>query len=149
MLKQVKIVREDKNGETAQVPTYATPGSAGADVRAFCPGVRIVVKPDQVAMVPTGLKLGIPEFTGLYILPRSGMGKKKFTIPNAPGLLDSDYTDELMVLIHNETNEDLVINNGDRIAQIVLIDTYQMQFEEVDALAKTERKGGFGSTGVA
>ena len=149
MLKQVKIVREDKNGETAQVPTYATPGSAGADVRAFCPGVRIVVKPDQVAMVPTGLKLGIPEFTGLYILPRSGMGKKKFTIPNAPGLLDSDYTDELMVLIHNETNEDLVINNGDRIAQIVLIDTYQMQFEEVDRLEETERKGGFGSTGVA
>lgn len=149
MLKQVKIVREDKNGETAQVPTYATPGSAGADVRAFCPGVRIVVKPDQVAMVPTGLKLGIPEFTGLYILPRSGMGKKKFTIPNAPGLLDSDYTDQLMVLIHNETDEDLVINNGDRIAQLVLIDTYQMQFVEVDDLAKTKRKGGFGSTGVA
>lgn len=149
MLKQVKIVRETKNEETAELPSYATPGSAGADVRAFCPGVRIVVKPDQVAMVPTGLRLGIPEFTGLYILPRSGMGRKKFTIPNAPGLLDSDYTDELMVLIHNETNEDLVINNGDRIAQIVLIDTYQMQFEEVDDLAETERKGGFGSTGVA
>lgn len=149
MLKQVKIVREDKNGETAQVPTYATAGSAGADVRAFCPGVRIVVKPDQVAMVPTGLRLSIPEFTGLYILPRSGMGKKKFTIPNAPGLLDSDYTDQLMVLIHNETDEDLVINNGDRIAQLVLIDTYQMQFVEVDRLEETERKGGFGSTGVA
>ncbi len=133
---------------TAREPVYATPLSAGADVHAFCPGVRIVVKPGEIAMVPTGLQVAIDGACGLFVLPRSGLSSKKIKVANAPGLVDADYRNEVKVLIHNESNEDFVINHEDRIAQLVLMPVFRMQFARVGTLEETDRKGGFGHTGV-
>lgn len=150
---RVQIVQETREvmGEaiTARLPVYATGGAAGADVHAFCPGVRHIIKPDEVGMIPTGLKLKIPESMGLFILPRSGTSRKKIKVANSPGLLDSDFRGELMILLHNETSEDFIINHDDRIAQLVIGPVNHAQFEVMDSLDETARgEGGFGSTGV-
>lgn len=135
---------------SARVPVHATQGAAGADVHAFCPGEKIVVAPDEVAMVPTGLKMKLPEGTGLFVLPRGSQGRKKIKIANAPGLLDLDYTGELFILIHNESQEDYVISHEDRIAQVVLVDYYKLFWEPVEALPETARgEGCLGHTGIA
>lgn len=152
-MSEVRVILDERivNGtvHTAKYPYYATPLSAGADVHAFCPGTRIIVKPGQIVPVPTGLRMALPKGTGLFVLPRSGLSMKGIKVANAPGLVDADYRDEIKVLIENRSEEDFVITNGDRIAQLVLKQVEVMDFVRVSTLELTERTGGFGSTGVA
>lgn len=153
MKAQIKTILETRTvsgiEHKAIFPQHAKPGDSGADVYAFCPGVRIIIQPDQVVLVPTGVRMRIPDGTGLLILPRSSMGVKKLKVANSPGLLDSQYIGELKVALHNETNEDIYIAHGERVGQVVLVDVYELEAIEVDDLEATERgEGGFGHTGV-
>lgn len=126
-------------------PTQATKGSAGWDV--YSPE-NYVIHPSGSILVRTGISLGIPEGYYLSLVPRSSMGKRGIIIPNAPGTIDSDYTGELCVMLHNLTIFPVSINEGDRIAQIILHKYHPLEFERVEAIVETERgSGGFGSTG--
>ena len=134
---------------TAFLPRHAHEGDAGADIRAFLPDGPIGIEPGEVRAVPTGLSMRIPMGTGLLILPRSSFGARKLKVANSPGLIDHQYTGEVMVLLHNESEEPIVIEHGERIGQGVLVDVYQQQFERVDSLPETLRgNGGLGSTGA-
>jgi dUTP pyrophosphatase len=143
---QVKIV---KMAPDVQLPMYATEGSAGADVRVYAPNGSLFVGDGEICKIPTGLKFEIPRGKALLILPRSGLSNTFVRIANAPGLLDEDFRGELFVSLHNQRDDPLVLVNGERIAQLVLIDYYHMEFTEVESFDTiTERgEGGFGSTG--
>jgi dUTP pyrophosphatase len=134
---------------TPNEPVYATPGSGAADVHAFCPESAISVYPGEVVAVPTGLKFEIPVGTGLHILPRSGLGKRKIMIANSPGLLDSDYQGELFILVYNTSEDLFTVHDGDRIAQLELVKLERMAFVTVDSFdtVTVRGEGGFGSTG--
>lgn len=131
------------------LPVYKTTGAAGADLTALL-SEPIVIKPFKRAMVPTGLTLAIPEGYEVQIRPRSGLAAKNgVTVLNTPGTIDSDYRGEIKVILINLGDEDFTVNNGDRIAQMVVQKVEQASFEIVDNLDETERgSGGFGSTGV-
>lgn len=137
--------------DVALLPKQATSGSAGADVCAYCPDGPITVRQNEIVPIPTGLKIKIPKNYGLFILPRSGRSKKHERIANSPGLLDSDYRGELMILLHNMSPDPIMFYHGDRVAQIVLMHTPEMEFVNTSYLSKdddNERgEGGFGSTG--
>jgi len=135
--------------EGVNLPVYKTPGSAGADVCAYITEP-VTLKKGERSIVPTGLFFEIPEGYEIQVRPRSGLAAKNgVTVLNTPGTIDSDYRGELKVILINLGNEDFVINNGDRIAQIILAPVVQAAFEVVDAISETERgQGGFGSTGV-
>ena len=139
----VKIFRESPN---IAIPEYATPGSAGIDL---CSTMYCMIKPGEQALIPTGIKLAIPEGYEAQIRPRSGLAlNKKITIPNSPGTIDSDYRGEILVLLKNEGEDPFTLRFGDRIAQMVFVPVVQAKFEEVKALDETKRgSGGFGSTG--
>lgn len=139
-------IRSEKG---AQLPSYQTPGSAGADIRAFI-SEDIVVKKGARVLVPTGLYFEIPAGYEVQIRPRSGLAAKNgITIPNSPGTIDSDYRGEIKIILMNLGDEDFVIKNGDRIAQMVVAPVVQAVFEMADELSVTERgDGGFGHTGV-
>lgn len=137
----VKIVPES----TEFIPAFQTSGSAGADLRS---AVDIVLKPGKVELVPAGFRCKIPEGYHAKILSRSSMGKKGIIIPNQPGLIDSDYIDDIKVLLLNLSQEDYQIKRGDRIAQWVIEKNVDYSWQQVDALEATDRKGGFGSTGT-
>ena len=139
----VKIFRESPN---IAIPAYATPGSAGVDL---CSTMYCMIKPGEQALIPTGIKIAIPEGYEGQIRPRSGLAlDKKITIPNSPGTIDSDYRGEIRVLLKNEGEDPFTLRFGDRIAQMVFVPVVQAQFEEVKALDETKRgSGGFGSTG--
>ena len=141
---KVKIYRESPN---IAIPAYATPGSAGVDL---CSTMYCMIKPGDQALIPTGIKIAIPEGYEGQIRPRSGLAlDKKITIPNSPGTIDSDYRGEIRVLLKNEGEDPFTLRFGDRIAQMVFVPIVQAQFEEVKALDETKRgSGGFGSTGV-
>ena len=134
------------------LPTYASAGAAGADLRANFPdrGV-LVLEPGARALVPTGLRLAIPEGFEVQIRPRSGLALKHgITLPNAPGTIDSDYRGVLGVIVMNAGQGAFEIAHGDRIAQMVVAPVLRADFVEVDALSDTMRgAGGFGSTGVS
>ena len=140
----VKIWRESN---TIAIPEYATPGSAGVDL---CSTMYCMIKPGEQALIPTGIKLAIPEGYEAQIRPRSGLSlDKKITIPNSPGTIDSDYRGEIRVLLKNEGEDPFTLRFGDRIAQMVFVPVVQAKFEEVKALDETKRgSGGFGSTGI-
>ncbi len=140
----VKIWRESN---TITIPEYATPGSAGVDL---CSTMYCMIKPGEQALIPTGIKLAIPEGYEAQIRPRSGLSlDKKITIPNSPGTIDSDYRGEIKVLLKNEGEDPFTLRFGDRIAQMVFVPVVQAKFEEVKALDETKRgSGGFGSTGI-
>lgn len=131
------------------LPSYETPGSAGADIRAF-------IKDDMVipcggrALVPTGLYMEIPEGYEVQIRPRSGLALKKgILVLNTPGTIDSDYRGEVKIILANLGEEPFVIKNGDRIAQMIASPVIQAGFTRVDSISETERgEGGFGHTGV-
>lgn len=131
--------------EKSILPTQATTGSAGWDL--YSPeGYHLMSS--GVVMVKTGIKLGIPKGYYVSIVPRSSMGKKGVIIPNAPGTIDSDYTGEICVMLHNLTVLPVSINPGDRIAQMILHKYEPIDFEIVDVIEETSRgSGGFGSTG--
>jgi dUTP pyrophosphatase len=132
------------------LPHYATPDSAGMDLRAALPeGEPVTLGPLERALVPTGLRIAVPRGYEAQIRPRSGLAYKHgVTVLNSPGTIDSDYTGEWKVLLVNLSNEPFTIRRGERIAQAVVAAHATVEVEEVDALDETERgAGGFGSTG--
>ncbi len=137
-----------KLSRKAQIPIYKTDGSSGMDLMALTEN-KILIKPNTSALVPTGLSVAIPDDTEIQIRPRSGLAaKSNITVLNTPGTIDSDYRGELKVILFNHGNKEFIINNGDRIAQMVLVPILKIQFEEVQDLPETIRgSGGFGSTG--
>ena len=131
------------------LPTYATEESAGMDLRANLDGP-IVLHPMERRLIPTGLCIELPRGFEAQIRPRSGLALKHgVTILNTPGTIDSDFRGELKVLLVNFSTEDFVVNDGERIAQMVIARHETACFEEVDVLDETERgTGGYGHTGV-
>ena len=143
----VKILIKKTNKEVI-TPKYKTDGSSGVDLSAFLEK-KVVIKPNSSELIPTGLQVAIPEEFEIQIRPRSGLAaKESIGVLNSPGTIDSDYRGELKIILFNHSNKDFIINNGDRIAQMVLVPILKMEFEEVDSLPNTVRgQGGFGSTG--
>lgn len=133
------------------LPTYETHGSAGADVRAnFADGGPSVLDPGNRALIPTGLRVAIPNGYEIQVRPRSGLALKHgVTVANAPGTIDSDYRGPLGIILINLGTDAFTINHGDRIAQLVIAPVVQGRFVAADSLDETARDtGGFGSTGV-
>lgn len=133
----------------AVIPHYATEGAAGADISAYLSSP-VTLRPGEYKAIPTGLFMEIPEGYEVQVRPRSGLALKHgITVLNAPGTIDSDYRGEVKVILINHSSEAFTIQNGDRIAQIVVARVHRLPFVEVDDLSATERgEGGFGSTGV-
>ncbi|MDD7318553.1 MAG: dUTP diphosphatase [Prevotella sp.] len=131
------------------LPAYATPQSAGMDMRANI-DEPIVLRPMERRLVPTGLRIALPAGYEAQIRPRSGLALKHgLTVLNTPGTIDADYRGELMVLLINLGDRDFVINDGERIAQMVIAKHETGDFIEVEMLDETERgEGGYGHTGV-
>lgn len=132
------------------LPEYETEGSAGCDLRAALTDP-ITLKPGKRGLIPTGLKMALPQGFEAQIRPRSGLAYKHgITMLNTPGTIDSDYRGEVKVLAINHGEEDFTIEHGDRIAQMVIAPIQQIQIQQVYELPKTKRgDGGFGSTGVS
>ena len=143
MLK-VKII----NRSRFDLPRYATPLSAGMDVRANIDEA-VVLRPLERAMIPTGLSIELPEGYEMQIRPRSGLAAKHgITVLNSPGTIDADYRGEIRVILVNLSNEEFRIEAGERIAQMVVARHEQVEWELTEELAESERgEGGFGSTG--
>jgi len=142
---QIRIV----NKSTNPLPQYATKASAGIDLRANLK-TNIIMKPLERTIVPTGLFIEIPVGYEAQVRPRSGLAiKKGVTVLNTPGTIDADYRGEIMIILVNLSNEDFVIQHGERIAQMVIAAHEQAEWNLVEDLSETERgTGGFGSTGV-
>ena len=143
----VKVLVKRLNSKV-KLPEYKTSGSSGMDLMA-CLDKPIKIAPNTLELIPTGLSVAIPEDLEIQIRPRSGLAaKSNIGVLNTPGTIDSDYRGELKIILFNHGNEEFIVNNNDRIAQMVLIPVLKMNFEEVDELPKTFRgSGGFGSTG--
>ena len=143
----VKVLVKRLNPEV-KLPEYKTSGSSGMDLMAFI-NDPIKIAPNTLKLVPTGLSIAIPEDLEIQIRPRSGLAaKSSISVLNTPGTIDSDYRGELKVILFNHGNKDFIVNNDDRIAQMVLTPVIKMELEEVDQLPETIRgSGGFGSTG--
>ena len=131
-----------------QLPSYKTKGSSGMDLMAFIKNP-IKIAPNTSALIPTGISVAIPNDVEIQIRPRSGLAiKSSISVLNTPGTIDSDYRGELKIILFNHSNEEFVVKNNDRIAQMVLMPVLKADFEEVDDLPDTLRgSGGFGSTG--
>ena len=131
------------------MPEYATPESAGMDVRAFL-NEPIVLKPLERALIPTGLYLQLPAGHECQIRPRSGLALKHgITVVNTPGTVDADYRGDIGVILINLSNEPFTVNDGERICQMVITNYTHVEWEAVERLDETERgDGGFGHTGV-
>lgn len=142
---KVKIVNQSKHS----VPEYATSASAGMDLRA-CLDEPMTMKPMERALVPTGLYIELPVGFEAQVRPRSGLAiKKGVTVLNSPGTIDADYRGEIRVILINLSDAPFQINDGDRIAQMIIAPHIQAEWEEVDVLNDTERgSGGFGHTGA-
>ena len=142
---KVQIINKSKH----QLPAYATIQSAGMDLRANL-DQPITLAPMQRCLVPTGLYMALPIGFEAQVRPRSGLAiKKGITVLNSPGTIDADYRGEVCVILVNLSTEPLVIEDGERIAQMVIARHEQVAWEEVEVLDDTERgAGGFGHTGV-
>ena len=143
MLK-VKVI----NRSRFDLPRYATPLSAGMDVRANIDEA-VILRPLERAMIPTGLSIELPEGYEMQIRPRSGLAAKHgITVLNSPGTIDADYRGEIRVILVNLSNEEFRIEAGERIAQMVVARHEQVEWESAEELSDTSRgAGGFGSTG--
>jgi len=143
----VKVLIKKLNSKV-QLPKYKTDGSSGMDLMAFIEKP-INIKPHQSALIPTGISIAIPEDTEVQIRPRSGLAaKSNISVLNTPGTIDSDYRGEIKIILFNHGKEEFIINNNDRVAQMVLMPVHKINFEEVENLPDTIRgKDGFGSTG--
>lgn len=132
-----------------QLPVYATPQSAGMDLRANI-DEPITLRPMERRLIPTGLHIALPEGYEAQIRPRSGLALKHgLTVLNSPGTIDADYRGEIGVLLINLSQQDFVINDGERIAQMIIARHEQADFVVVEELDQTERgEGGYGHTGV-
>ena len=131
-----------------KLPEYKTSGASGMDLIAFIKEP-VSVKPKTSNLIPTGLSVAFSEDYEIQIRPRSGLAaKNNISVLNTPGTVDSDYRGEIKVIIYNHGSENFVINNGDRIAQMILTPVIKMELEEANNLPETIRgEGGFGSTG--
>ena len=143
----VKVLVKKLNSKV-KLPEYKTSGSSGMDLMAFVESP-ITIKPNTVELIPTGLSIAIPEELEIQIRPRSGLAaKSSISVLNTPGTVDSDYRGELKIILFNHGNKNFIVNNNDRVAQMVLTPVIKMELEEVDQLPETIRgSGGFGSTG--
>lgn len=141
---KVQVINKSKH----LLPQYATSLSAGMDLRANLDSP-ITLKPLQRCLVPTGIYMALPEGYEAQVRPRSGLAiKKGIGVLNSPGTIDADYRGEVCVILVNLSSEDFVIEDGERIAQMVIARYEQAEWQEVDVLDKTERgEGGFGHTG--
>ena len=141
---KVQVINKSKH----PLPKYATSLSAGMDLRANLESP-IVLKPLQRCLVPTGIYMALPEGYEAQVRPRSGLAiKKGISVLNSPGTIDADYRGEVCVILVNLSTEDFVIEDGERIAQMVIARYEQAKWHEVDVLDETERgAGGFGHTG--
>ncbi|WP_193140549.1 MULTISPECIES: dUTP diphosphatase [unclassified Meridianimarinicoccus] len=150
----VTLAWTDEADRTLPLPSYETSQAAGADLRAnFAPSLRksgMTVYPGARGLVPTGLRMAIPEGYEVQIRPRSGLALKHgITLPNAPGTIDADYRGPLGVILMNMGEQPFVISHGDRIAQMILAPVLQAGFVLAETLDDTARgAGGFGSTGT-
>ena len=133
---------------SVELPSYKTDGASGMDLMAFVKEP-INLKPQTSCLVPTGISLAFPSEYEIQIRPRSGLAvKHNISVLNTPGTIDSDYRGEIKIILFNHGNEDFLINDKDRIAQMILTPVIKMNFEETDNLPETVRgEGGFGSTG--
>ena len=133
---------------SVELPSYKTDGASGMDLKAFVKEP-INLKPQTSCLVPTGISLAFPSEYEIQIRPRSGLAaKNNISVLNTPGTIDSDYRGEIKIILFNHGNEDFLINDKDRIAQMILTPVIKMNFEETDNLPETVRgEGGFGSTG--
>ena len=131
-----------------QLPKYKTEGSSGMDLMAFIKNP-IEIEPYNLALIPTGITVAIPNDLEIQIRPRSGLAaKSNISVLNTPGTIDSDYRGEIKIILFNHGKNNFTINNKDRIAQMILTPVHKMDLEEVESLPSTLRgKGGFGSTG--
>jgi len=131
-----------------ELPVYKTNGASGMDLMAFI-GQPIKLAPNSSCLVPTGLAVAFSEDYEVQIRPRSGLAAKNcITVLNTPGTIDSDYRGEIKIILFNHGNKEFIINNKDRIAQMVLTPVVKMKLEEINDLPDTLRgEGGFGSTG--
>ena len=141
---KIKIINKSKH----PLPQYATPLSAGLDLRANI-DTPITLQPLQRCLVPTGLYIALPEGYEAQVRPRSGLAiKKGTTVLNSPGTIDADYRGEICIILVNLSNEPFVIEDGERVAQMVIARHEQAEWEETDTLDETERgAGGFGHSG--
>ena len=142
---KVKIINRSHHA----LPQYATPQSAGVDLRANL-SEPLTLQPLQRSLVPTGLFIALPPGFEAQVRPRSGLALKKgITVLNSPGTIDADYRGEVCVILVNLSQEAFVVNDGERIAQMVIARHEQAEWEAVDQLDETERgEGGFGHSGV-
>ncbi len=143
----IKVLIKKLN-RNAKIPLYKTSGSSGMDLTALL-DEKVILPPNKSFLVPTGLAIAIPEDTEIQIRPRSGLAaKSNISVLNTPGTIDSDYRGEIKIILFNHGEKDFVINNGDRIAQMILTPILKVSFHEVENLPDTVRGiGGFGSTG--
>ena len=143
----VKVLIKKLNSKV-KLPKYKTDGSSGMDLMALIENP-ITIKPQNSALIPTGLSIAIPEDTEVQIRPRSGLAaKNNISVLNTPGTIDSDYRGEIKVILFNHGDKDFTVNNDDRIAQMILMPILKVDFETVETLPETIRgSGGFGSTG--
>ncbi|AXT34919.1 dUTP diphosphatase [Phaeobacter sp. LSS9] len=147
---EIRITYDEGADRDVPLPAYQTAEAAGADLRANLPDrARLTLAPGARALVPTGLRLEIPQGYEVQIRPRSGLALKHgITLPNAPGTIDSDYRGPLGVIVMNAGDAPFEIAHGDRIAQMVVAPVLQARFQLVDSLGNSARgSGGFGSTG--
>lgn len=142
----VKIV----NNSHHPLPAYSTIGSAGMDVRAYLPNGPIVLKPMERRLIPTGLHIELPQGYECQIRPRSGLALKHgLTIVNSPGTIDADYRGEIGVILMNLSQDEFIVNDGERICQMVVKEYTRVEWVQTESLSSSERgEGGFGHTGV-
>ncbi len=142
---KVKVINHSNN----ELPQYATIMSAGMDLRAFTDGP-ITIMPGERKLVHSGINIQLPEGYELQVRPRSGLALKHgISLTNAPGTVDADYRGDVGAIVHNLGTEPFVVNNGDRICQIVAKEYVKIEWEETDTLDSTDRgEGGFNSTGI-
>ena len=143
----VKVLIKKLN-PAVKIPTYKTTGASGMDLMAFIEQP-IKLAPKSSCLVPTGLSVAFAEDFEIQIRPRSGLAvKNNISVLNTPGTIDSDYRGEIKIILFNHGSSEFVINNKDRVAQMILTPVQKMELEEVENLPDTSRgKGGFGSTG--
>lgn len=142
----VKIV----NNSHHPLPAYITIDSAGMDVRAYLPNGPIVLKPMERRLIPTGLHIELPQGYECQIRPRSGLALKHgLTIVNSPGTIDADYRGEIGVILMNLSQDEFIVNDGERICQMVVKEYTRVEWVQTESLSSSERgEGGFGHTGV-
>ncbi len=142
----VKIVLE----KGASAPSYQSKGASGADIKAYLPDGPVSIMPGEFKTIPTGVRMEIPFGYEVQVRARSGLASRYgITVLNSPGTIDSDYRGEVKIILINHSKNEFIVNNGDRIAQLVIARTIQASFEDAETLSSTLRgEGGFGSTGI-